>query len=181
MAKKPEVPDPGILDGPELARFLTNKIENVEIQVREAINSMQDVGRDLQGALQTDLQNIKPICEQFPGLCRKVDDLRKGIDDIKPSPTTTISRAADNLALHFQECTDPDCRRAIRSRMEAVGFKYDESANEAPAGTHEHHDHVHDPVDPPAADVTPWDKLGITESKYNKHKSYYDDAIKNGA
>lgn len=179
MAKRPEETDPGALDDAAVAK-LTRKIEVVELGVRDAVESMRNIGQSIHDAMQSDLQNIKPICEQFPGLCQRVEDLRKGIDEIKPSPTTTITRAADNLALHFKECTDPDCRRAIRSRMEAVGFKYDKAENEAPEETHEHADHVHDPVDPPA-DAAPWDKLKITESKYNKHKSYYDDAIKNGA
>lgn len=182
MAKKPDVIDPGTLEGPQLARYLSNRIEIVEIGVKEAVDTLKDIGLELQAALKEDLKGIKPICEQFPGLCKKVADLSLGIEEIKPSPTTPITRAADNLAMHYRECTDPDCRRAIKARLAAVGLV----PPPEPLTDTKPEDHVAAPAenkkeDKPSADLKPWDRLGISESKYNKNKSYYDDVIKNEA
>lgn len=184
MAKKPEVADPGTLDGPELARFLANKIEAIELGVKAAIDTVVGLSSDVQTAVQADLANIRPICEEFPNLCRTVEGLKSGIAEITPAPTTKVSQAADNLALHYKECTDPACRRAIEARLAAVGLAQPpEPITESEAADHQEHTHDIDSKDnePPQDEVKPWEKLKISENKYRKHKSYYDDAIKNGA
>ncbi len=175
MAKKTDVADPKAMDGPELAQFLTNKIDAVEIGVKAVLDSLSGMGQQLQSALQNDLQNIRPICEEFPGLCKKVDDLRKGIEEIKPSATAPISRVADNLAQHYKECDNPDCKRAIEARLKAVGFTLSNTPPQMDK-PEDHKDPVLDPATTPEA--KPWERVGVSESKYNRNKSYYNDVIR---
>jgi len=183
MAKKPDETDIGTLAAPDQVRLLFKSIEAIGNGVGEAIQTIKNIGEDLQNSVQADMQGIKPICDQFPGLCKKVEDLRVGVDEIRPSAITRISQAADNLALHYKECTDPACRRAIEARMAAVGLaKPPDPAAPVETGDHQDHTHVEDKKgNKPPAEAMPWEKLKITEAKYKRNKSYYDDAIKNGA
>lgn len=182
MAKR-ETFDPAILTGDALIKHLVN---TVEVMTKDAVNSVNKLKTDIVGEINERFETIAPICDQFPGLCTAVDQLKDSQAAAGQTKPREAYEVADALAQHYKECDDPSCRRAIRARMAAVGLA-------TPPETDEHQHHIDeqvkddspvDPGPPPAPEATPelqpWEHLRVSESKYRRHKSYYDDVIANG-
>ena len=178
MVKKDAI-DPQLLSGDALVKHLVN---TVEVMTGNAVSAVQKMKTDIVEEINNRFQAIAPICEQFPGLCQAVDQIKSTGGQTK---TKTVSEVAESLALHYRECEDPQCRRAIRARLAAVGLS-------EPPGTDGHDRHAvedHAVEDQKAAapqeapktpELQPWEKLNISERKYSRNKSYYDYVLENG-
>lgn len=178
MAKR-DVIDPETLTGDSLVKHLVNK---VELFADDTVKTVRNMQAEIIDAMGTKLKPITPICEQFPTLCKTVNELKESQSAAVQTKPKRVHEVADSLAIHYQECNDPECRRSIRARLAAVGL-----ATPPEDEPHVEHKEAEKTEVPATAEVKaetpaqqPWEKLGVAESNYKKHKSYYDSILANG-
>ena len=115
---------------------------------------------------------MKPFCEQFPSMCKSVKALES---KISAAPATETPEAiAEEVMIHYNECTDPECKRRMEARFAAGGLMPIDAAG--PEGETKSTEQL-PPPPPPAA---PWEILDISEAKYLRNKAYYDGVLENG-